>query len=148
MRNKKLGKKHRTCLLFSLLITCLLLLLVSCQEDSAATNSDLSSTKITQGKESTRTRAQIQENGQLDLHVGKQEYQEGDTLSYELMNHSGYPIFYGADLRIERKEGKRWFEVYFESEQSLTLGMDLNQVILPRNILTQDQRTFRQENIV
>lgn len=125
MRNKKLGKRLRIYLLFSILITGLLLLLVSCQEDNAATDSDLSSSKITQGEESTRTRAQIQEDGKLDLRVGEEEYQEGDTLSYELMNHSGYPIFYGADLRIERKEGKRWFEVYFESEAVIDIGYGL-----------------------
>lgn len=121
--NKVITRRKQ--LLYLLLVTGVMLL-VSCQKDISTTDSDINSSGIQQGKESSHTRAQIQEDEKLDLRVVEQQLHEGDIISYELVNHSGHPIFYGADLRMERKVGKRWFEIYFENEAVNSIGYTLN----------------------
>ncbi|WP_454193007.1 immunoglobulin-like domain-containing protein [Paenibacillus sp. Marseille-Q7038] len=117
---------HRKQLLYLLLITAVMLLLVSCQKDVSTTGSDVNSSGFKQGKESIYTRAQIQEDEKLNLRLVEQQLQEGEAISYELLNHSGHPIFYGADLRMERKVGERWFEIYFENEAVISIGYGLD----------------------
>lgn len=118
--------KLRKPLLYLLLVTGVMLLLVSCQKDVSTTGSDINSSGFQQGKESTHIRAQIQEDEKLDLRLVEQQLQEGEAVSYELLNHSGHPIFYGADLRMERKVGERWFEIYFENEAVISIGYGLD----------------------
>lgn len=126
MPNNNRLLKRRKPLLYLLLVTGVMLLLVSCQKDVSTADSDINSNGVQQGKESSRTRAQIQKDGKLDLRLAEQQLQEGETVSYELVNHSGHPIFYGADLRMERKVGKRWFEIYFENEAVISIGYGLD----------------------
>lgn len=126
MPNNNRALKHRKQLLYLLLVTGVMLLLVSCQKDVSTADSDINSNGVQQGKESSRTRAQIQKDGKLDLRLVEQQLQEGEAVSYELVNHSGKPIFFGADHRVERKVGKRWFEIYFEEEAIISIGYGLD----------------------
>ncbi|MBD7968619.1 immunoglobulin-like domain-containing protein [Paenibacillus gallinarum] len=126
MPNNNRVMKRRKQLLYLLLVTGVMLLLVSCQKDISTTGSDIHTSGFKQGKDSIHTRAQIQEDEKLNLRLVEQQLQEGEAISYELVNHSGHPIFYGADLRMERKLGERWFEIYFENEAVISIGYGLD----------------------
>ncbi|WIV19477.1 hypothetical protein QPK24_01610 [Paenibacillus polygoni] len=126
MPNNNRLLKHRKQLLYWLLVTGIMLLIISCQKDISTTGSDINSSGFQQGKESTHIRAQIQKDGKLDLLLVEQQFQEGGAVSYELLNHSGHPIFYGANHQVERKVGKRWFEIYFENEGVISIGYGLD----------------------